>query len=182
MELLSSGKFAVSIFRRSLCKIILYNMLILTSGSLAGAAIAGEATQVKSFAELCLNRTDLSPQTKLTLNALLHHTNATDCRQASEKLQSLSELDLSDRQLSDLTPLATLTQLTRLNLAKNQISDITPLQSLTKLTELNLESNQISDLKPLQPLENLKKLNLRFNRIVDYTPLQYLIRLEVVDL
>jgi internalin A len=182
MEVPSSSKFAVSIFRRSLCKVILYTMLILTSGDLVGVAIADEVTQPKSFIELCQNQADLSPQTKLTLNALLHHTDATDCRQASEKLQSLSELDLSDRQLSDLTPLATFTQLTRLNLAKNQISDITPLESLTKLTELNLESNQISDLKPLQPLENLKNLNLRFNPIVDYTPLQYLIRLEVVDL
>lgn len=183
MERPSSGKFAVSIFRRSRWRIILYGVFILTSGNWVEVAIASEASQpTQSFAELCFNQTNLSPQTELTLKALLQHTGTADCRQANETLQSVSELDLSDRHLSDLSPLATLTQLTKLNLAQNQIIDIRPLQSLTQLTELNLKGNQISDLKPIQPLVKLKKLDLRFNPIGDYTPLQYLVQLEVVEL
>ena len=42
-----------------------------------------------------------------------------------------------------------MTNLTELNLNDNQIVDISALASLTKLTEINLDENQISDISPL---------------------------------
>jgi internalin A len=50
----------------------------------------------------------------------------------------LTELDLHNNQISDITPLQSLTHLKKLDLRDNQISDHTPLLSLTNLTELKL--------------------------------------------
>jgi internalin A len=183
MKLPYVGQFAAPIFRRSLGKVTLYSILNLSSGIFGASAIAAEVTPPDpSFTELCLNRISLSPQTQSTVEALLQQVDTADCHQAAQRLNSLTEINLSDRQLSDLSPLASLTQLNKLNLAKNQIRDIRPLQSLTKLTELDLAGNQISDLSPLQSLVKIKKLDLRQNQIWDYTPLQYLWELETVDL
>jgi hypothetical protein len=62
---------------------------------------------------------------------------------------NLQDLDLHGNQISDITPLASLTSLQWLGLWGNQISDLSPLASLTNLWTLYLGFNQISDLKPL---------------------------------
>ena len=46
---------------------------------------------------------------------------------------------------------------TRLGFYKNQISDISPLAGLTNLEDLKLSEKQISDISPLSGLKNLKK-------------------------
>ena len=51
--------------------------------------------------------------------------------------------------ISDLSPLAGLTNLTQLWIGGNVISDLSPLVGLTNLTSLTLEANRISDLSPL---------------------------------
>ena len=56
-----------------------------------------------------------------------------------------TNLNLNDNNITDLTPLAGLTNLTELWLADNNISDLTPLAGLTNLTELYLPQNSISD-------------------------------------
>ena len=66
-----------------------------------------------------------------------------------------TELRLWNNRISDISPLASLTNLTRLGLEGNQISDISPLISLANLTGLWLEENQISDISPLTSLTNL---------------------------
>ncbi|MEG4878875.1 leucine-rich repeat domain-containing protein, partial [Microcoleus sp. CZ3-B4] len=93
-----------------------------------------------------------------------------------------TKLYLSNNQISDITPLQSLTNLTHLNLYGNQISDITPLQSLTNLTNLYLHCNQISDITLLQSLTNLTKLYLSNNQISDITPLQSLTNLTHLHL
>jgi len=52
-------------------------------------------------------------------------------------------------QISDISPLAPLTNLHWLRAANNQISDISPLASHTNLVRLELHYNQISDISPL---------------------------------
>lgn len=71
---------------------------------------------------------------------------------------------------------------TALTLAANQISDITPLTSLTKLTYLDLCVNEISDVAPLKSLTNLYYLNLNDNKINDITPLESLTSLKILSL
>ena len=92
-----------------------------------------------------------------------------------EHATQLKVLDFESHNLSDITPLAQLTQLTSLNLdgyfGDNNVSDITPLAQLTQLTELDLRHNNISDITPLASLENLQKLWLLGNPIPDTSPL-----------
>ena len=65
-----------------------------------------------------------------------------------------TQLYLGGNQITDVTPLASLTELTYLSLNNNQITDVTPLASLTGLTRLYLDSNQITDRSPLDSLDN----------------------------
>ena len=96
-----------------------------------------------------------------------------------EYCTSLTWLALNGNQISDLSPLANLTNLTSLELYANmiQISDISPLASLTNLTYLGLWSNQISDISPLANLTNLTSLHLQLNQISDISPLTSLTNL-----
>ncbi len=59
------------------------------------------------------------------------------------------ELYINSNSISDLSPLAGLTNLTVLWLEGNNITDISPLAGLTNLTRLGLDNNSISDLSPL---------------------------------
>ena len=72
--------------------------------------------------------------------------------------------------------------LKRLELQYNQISDISPLAGLTNLTSLNLRDNKINDISPLTGLVNLTSLNLCNNQISDITPVFGLPKLESLDL
>ena len=83
----------------------------------------------------------------------------------------LVSLDLDSNQISNISPLATLTNLTDLRLWRNKISDISPVQGLTNLTFLGLGGNQISDISPLTGLTNLTALYLWDNQISDVSPL-----------
>ncbi|MFP4502250.1 MAG: leucine-rich repeat domain-containing protein [Candidatus Hydrogenedentota bacterium] len=77
-------------------------------------------------------------------------------------------------QITDLAPLAMLTNLEHLDLPVQTpgIADITALQALTALRVLNLSSNQnIADLTPLAGLIALENLNLDNNSIEDIAAL-----------
>jgi hypothetical protein len=80
--------------------------------------------------------------------------------------------------LSDVTPLASLTNLEGLRLAGTQVSDLTPIAELTNLKELDLAITQVQDLTPLAGLTNLKRLKLFGTRVSDVTPLAGLTNLE----
>lgn len=90
-------------------------------------------------------------------------------------------LHLAGCYISDLTPLANLTQLEWLTLewqGNDRITDIKPLANLTKLRHLRLNGNRIVDISPLANLVNLEMLRLDNNQIVDVSPLLYLTRLK----
>ena len=82
--------------------------------------------------------------------------------------------------IQDISPLAGLNKLTVLDLDNNSISDISPLAGLTNLEQLFLVGNSISDISPLANLTNLEWLWLAFNSISDISPLAGLTKL--VDL
>ena len=100
---------------------------------------------------------------------------------------NLKQLYLHDREVSgswvnsnaitDISPLAGLTNLTHLYLGDNAITDISPLAALTNLTDLVLYENTITDISPLTGLINLTDLYLRDNSITDVSPLEGLINL-----
>jgi len=63
---------------------------------------------------------------------------------------------------------------TILYLSGNNISDLSPLADLTNLSTLFLFSNEISDLSPLAGLSNLEMLSLFGNPITDWSPVDHI--------
>ncbi len=86
--------------------------------------------------------------------------------------------------LSDLTPLAGLTNLRELDLSFcTRLSDLTPLAGLTNLTKLIFfNCSRLSDLTPLAGLTNLTELKLTSGYLSDLTPLAGLTNLRELDL
>ncbi len=87
-------------------------------------------------------------------------------------LSNLTELELSGTGISDLSPLANLSNLTNLSLDGTSISDLSPLANLSNLTRLYFfHETGISDLSPLANLSNLTNLSLDGTGISDLSPL-----------
>ena len=82
------------------------------------------------------------------------------------KESGATKLELHGHQITDLTPLAELTDLKTLGLGRNQVTDLTPLAKLIKLKTLWLPNNKITDLTPLAKLTKLKMLYLGGNPIL----------------
>ena len=97
-------------------------------------------------------------------------------------LTNLTELWIGGNAISDLSPLAGLTHLTWLTLEDNSISDISALAGLINLTKLNLDNNTITDISVLAGLTQLTRLRLRTNRSSDVSPLAGLINLTELHL
>jgi Leucine-rich repeat (LRR) protein len=91
-------------------------------------------------------------------------------------------LDLSNNQISDLSPLRTLTELSTLNVSENNVSDLSPLSGMTSITFLTMMSNQITDISPISGLNKLWLLNLGGNQISDISPLRNLTTIRVLSL
>ena len=94
--------------------------------------------------------------------------------------QNLKRLYLRDNPITDLTPLANLTQLELLHLPGVLIKDLSPIQNLTELRELHLGHCGIIDITSVQNLTKLVFLNLAANQIVDISPLANLTTLETL--
>ena len=98
-------------------------------------------------------------------------------------LTQMTYLHLNDNyKITDLTPLAGMTQMTELNLYHNKITDLTPLAGLNQLTYLHLNGNKIADLTPLADLNQLTYLHLDDNKITDLTPLTGMIQMTELNL
>lgn len=67
--------------------------------------------------------------------------------------------------LSDISPLASMSGLREVYLGTNKISDVSPLASLTRLEMLYLDDNEITDVSSLGTMSSLVNLDLRRNYI-----------------
>ena len=104
----------------------------------------------------------------------------------AEEMERLREFDVSDRGIQDLTGLQFATNLSRLVLGLwsgqgNQVSDLSPLAGLTNLRELILNNNPVSDLSPLRGLKNLTRLVFSRTQVSDLSPIAGLINLRKLD-
>jgi Leucine-rich repeat (LRR) protein len=124
-----------------------------------------------------LTNEDLAKVTGLDVLLDIRSENITDLTPLAG-LTNLVELQIGKNQITDLKPLAGLTKLEQMAIGGNQITDLTPLADLTKLVVLGLDDNQITDLTPLARLKELKTLGLDRNQITNLTPLAGLTKLE----
>ncbi|GAF15579.1 internalin G [Bacillus sp. JCM 19045] len=84
----------------------------------------------------------------------------------------MTELNLRENAVSDLTPLTRLTNLIELNLHTNRVNDLRPLTDLVKIEYLTMRRNQISDISVLANLTQLRDLNLRDNQLTSIEALR----------
>ena len=112
-------------------------------------------------------------------NAVRHTLNLPDDTSLTQAaMKRLTELEARDMQITRLTGLEYAINLRSSNLSDNDITDISPLAALTKLEYLLLQGNPIHDLAPLANLTQLKHFKLRGAPIFDLTPLARLTSLE----
>ncbi|MEG3959643.1 leucine-rich repeat domain-containing protein, partial [Microcoleus sp. herbarium2] len=97
-----------------------------------------EQISFSGFADWCRHIDSLSESARRTVKVLLKEAGTDDPEAGERILSSMTELELSFYQITDITVLGSLTHLTTLNLSNNKITDITVLGSLTHLTTLNL--------------------------------------------
>jgi len=90
----------------------------------------------------------------------------------------MTQLDISETGVSDLTPLKGM-PLTQLDIYATGVSDLTPLKGM-RMTQLNIYETGVSDLTPLKgmPLQSLK---LRYGRVRHLTPLKNMETLRSVS-
>ena len=94
------------------------------------------------------------------------------------EINGLNSYNFSNNKVSDISPLAGLTNLKAIFSWGNSISDFSPLARLKKLDVVNICGTELSDLTPLAGLKNLKELYLRSNNISDISPLARLTDLK----
>ncbi|HUW82784.1 MAG TPA: P-loop NTPase fold protein [Phycisphaerae bacterium] len=97
-------------------------------------------------------------------------------------LTNLRTLDLNGTPVRDLSPLAGLKPLTELYLSTTQVRDLVPLAGLTNLINLDLSRTQVRDLSPLAGLKALERLSLMGTQVRDLSPLAGLKALEGLSL
>lgn len=98
------------------------------------------------------------------------------------ELSWLNDLDLSSKNISDISFLEKLISLKTLFLYNNQISDIRHLEKLNELNTLYLFANIINDISFIEKLTNLKFLDLSHNRISDISFLGTLTTLQTLNI
>ncbi|QDT74527.1 leucine-rich repeat domain-containing protein [Lacipirellula limnantheis] len=76
---------------------------------------------------------------------------------------SVVSVDLADRNLTDISPLANLPAVIRLDLSSNHISDIRPLEQIEQLDTLKLSDNELRDGDSLYRLGDVRFLTISGN-------------------
>lgn len=89
-------------------------------------------------------------------------------------LVSLEKLDFSSNNIEDVSPLADLKEMKELNLAANDIKDISPLKAMKKLEKLYIEGCLVTDIDVVKNLKNLKELYISSNKISSFSPIEKL--------
>ena len=97
-------------------------------------------------------------------------------------LTNLTELNLPDNSVSDISAVSGLTNLTHLSLRNNSVSDISAVSGLINLTSLSLPDNSVSDISAVSGLTNLTSLHLQDNSVSDISAVSGLINLTWLGL
>ncbi len=82
-----------------------------------------------------------------------------------QELETLKSLNLSNKNITDLTGLEYCKNIIEIQLSNNKIHDLKPLTNLTNLTTLSLDNNCINDISSLKNLNNLNSLSLNNQNI-----------------
>ncbi|CAL6014954.1 Conserved_hypothetical protein [Hexamita inflata] len=95
-------------------------------------------------------------------------------------LINLTQINLQNNQISDISTITKLKNLRELYLSSNNIEDISAIQSLPNLTYLDLQSNQLTSFT--LNLRNLVILLLGYNNLQDHSGIKHSLKLESLNL
>ncbi|CAL6017478.1 Conserved_hypothetical protein [Hexamita inflata] len=95
-------------------------------------------------------------------------------------LTNLTELNLDNNRITDISAVSKLKNLNKLNLSYNSIEDISALQSLLNLTHLQLQQNKLTSYTLALP--SLVDLKISCNKLQDKSGLQHSPKLEKLNL
>ncbi|MBT0132723.1 LapB repeat-containing protein [Listeria seeligeri] len=100
------------------------------------------------------------------------------------QLDSVTTLDASSKNITDVTGINELTNLTSINLSENQLTSIAPITDLADLTVLNVSNNLLSTIEigSAQNIPNLTTLNLLDNPTITKLSITSLPNIVTVDL
>lgn len=123
----------------------------------------------KTFVELC--KAQNNPMDLQHTIDELKKLFSNNCDKSWEILKVQTGLDLSNKQISNLYPLAYLDLLESLDLQNNLVEDVIPLRELPALTFLRLTRNKIKSTHELRDLNKLETLYLSYNEISELSGL-----------
>jgi internalin A len=107
------------------------------------------------------------------------HNNITSIHPNIKSLKGLKKLiSVSQKKLSDLSPLKDLQELKYLDVISTQVSNLSPLKNLYQLKELYASDTQVSDLSFLKDLKQLRQLWIGNSLVRDLSPLKNLQQLQ----
>jgi hypothetical protein len=101
--------------------------------------------------------------------------------QGLEHCAAIMLIDLSDNQVSDLSPLAGLKKLQSVTLANNKITDLQPLAELTAMQLLDVADNEIESLEAVKKMANLRSLWVANNNLKTLEPIAGLEKIWSLD-
>lgn len=84
-------------------------------------------------------------------------------------------------ELTDLSPLSSLTELTKISFSGNAVTDLTPLASLENLRNLTAINNSIETLKPIANLSNIDYICLDGNKLTSIQEISNWTNLEEIS-
>jgi internalin A len=102
------------------CIIFSLSLILILGGYRLPEAIGQQTptANYKTFTDWCVNKAKLNPEARRTVDVLSKKAGTNECAPANQKLSSISESFLSINEISDITPLQSLTNLTELCFGK----------------------------------------------------------------
>ena len=110
--------------------------------------------------EVEVKDTELRKLLNEKLGEKLGTTRAANQKITDVELEKLTDLNLDNSNITNLTGIEAAKNLENLSLNHNSISNLSPLSGLTSLKTLSLKENKITDISPLAGLTSLTLLNL----------------------
>lgn len=113
------------------------------------------------------------------------HTHSCELRNIDNLkfLHNLTELNIGNNNITDISVLSSLTKLDTLFMGENPVSDVRALSKLKCLDTLSISYTKVTDISPLVELTNIKRLYMSRCKISDYSVLEKMnvMRLGVDD-
>lgn len=117
---------------------------------------------------------------KKELNAILGKDIDNDLILKSD-LESLTTLNISNKDISDLSGLENAINLTTLNISNNKIADISVVEKMTKLESIVAKNNEIENINSILNIESLVSVDFESNNINNIEAIENLPNLASIN-